>query len=278
MLCTMKQMPARFAASIGALVAASLGLAAASPAAADPISPPPAPLCKVPSAGTKITAVFQPKVAVRDLATWFYGFTCKKVVFASELGDVSASVSVIGDGAMTVKQATALFGNALTAAGLKWAVKGDTWIVTRDPKAPSCAAAAAPSLTPEDILAIGAAPDETRKANGIVAVDETHFTIKRDSFNKLFADPTQLSKGARVVPSMRDGKAEGFKLYAIRASSIFAALGFLNGDTLATIDGTAMTSADVALTKYTELRKAKHLEVGVLRRGKSVTLVYDIVD
>lgn len=237
----------------------------------------PAVTCRVAPAGTKLTVTFQPEVSLRDLATWFHSISCKQVMFASELGDLSTKVSIIGGGAMTLKDATALFGNALLAAGLRSTIKGNTWIVTRDPKAPSCAAAT-PAVTDKDRLSIGSMADDTRKAYDITTVDETHFKIKRASFDKLLGDSTEMAKGARVVPWMRDGKAEGLKLYAIRPSSIYAALGFSNGDTVATVNGTAMTSAEVALAAYAELRKAKHLEVGVIRRGKPVTLVYDITD
>jgi general secretion pathway protein C len=85
-----------------------------------------------------------------------------------------------------------------------------------------------------------------------------------------------VAKGARVVPSMKNGKPDGFKLYAIRPSSAFARLGLANGDTLQSINGFELTSADKALEVYTKLREATSLEVEVTRRGKPVTLKYSI--
>lgn len=263
---------ARFFSSIVVL----LGLSA-SVAHADPLAPE-APLCKVPPAGAKIDVVFQPKVALRDLVVWFSSISCKKVIFASELGDQSAAVTVVGGGKMTGKEATELFRNALTALGINAAVKGDTWILTPNPKAVKCA----PTVSQEEHApidpSIGRSLEETRLAAGITAVDETHFTIKRASFGKMLDEPMELAKGARAVPWMKDGKPAGFKLYAIRPSSLYAAMGFNNGDTLSAINGTQLTSADVALEKYAALSAAKHIELGIVRRGKSVTLVYDIVD
>lgn len=276
MLGAMKHMWWRRAGNALLLMALALPLVPPTAARAEKLEAP-AVTCRVLPAGTKLTVTSQPEVSLRDLAIWFHSISCKQVMFASELGELTTKVSIVGRGAMTLKEATTLFRNALFAAGLRPTVKGNTWIVTRDPKAPSCAAAA-PAATGTDPLSIGSGADDTRKAFDITAVDETHFKLKRASFDKLLSDSTELAKGARVVPAMRDGKAEGFKLYAIRPSSVYAALGFRNGDTLATINGAAMTSADVALAAYAELRKAKHLEVGVLRRGKPVTLVYDITD
>jgi general secretion pathway protein C len=83
-------------------------------------------------------------------------------------------------------------------------------------------------------------------------------------------------KGARVVPAMKNGKPEGFKMYAIRPTSAFAKLGLSNGDTLTSINGFELNSADRALEVYTKLREATSLELEVTRRGKPVTLKYNI--
>ena len=50
----------------------------------------------------------------------------------------------------------------------------------------------------------------------------------------------------------------------------------VNGDTLQSINGFELTSADKALEVYTKLREATSLEVNVTRRGKPVTLKYTI--
>ncbi|HEX7704779.1 MAG TPA: hypothetical protein VF403_28760, partial [Kofleriaceae bacterium] len=74
----------------------------------------------------------------------------------------------------------------------------------------------------------------------------------------------------------KDGKPDGFKLYAIRPSSVYAKLGLQNGDTLQSINGFDLTSADKALEVYTKLREATSLQVSVTRRGKQEQLSYTI--
>ena len=69
----------------------------------------------------------------------------------------------------------------------------------------------------------------------------------------------RVAKGARVVPAVKNGKPDGFKLYAIRPSSVYAKLGLQNGDTLQSINGFELTSADKALEVYTKLREATSL-------------------
>jgi general secretion pathway protein C len=112
--------------------------------------------------------------------------------------------------------------------------------------------------------------------SGIKKIDDTTYEIDKSLVEKVLLNPMAVAKGARVVPSMKNGKPDGFKLYAIRPSSAFAKLGLTNGDTLQSINGFELTSADKALEVYTKLREATSLEVEVTRRGKPVTLKYSI--
>src|SRR5512140_3084650 len=112
--------------------------------------------------------------------------------------------------------------------------------------------------------------------SGIKKIDDSNYEIDKSLVEKVLLNPMAVAKGARVVPSMKNGKPDGFKLYAIRPSSAFAKLGLTNGDTLQSINGFELTSADKALEVYTKLREVTSLEVEVTRRGKPVTLKYSI--
>ena len=78
------------------------------------------------------------------------------------------------------------------------------------------------------------------------------------------------------MPSIKDGKANGFKLYAIRPNSLFAKIGLQNGDTIQSINGFDMSSPDKALEVYTKVRSSSALSVSVLRRGLPTNLDYSI--
>jgi hypothetical protein len=111
---------------------------------------------------------------------------------------------------------------------------------------------------------------------GITKIDDTHFEVTHVAIDKVLADPMTATKNARVVPAVKDGHPAGYKLYAIRPSSVFAKLGFLNGDTLESVNGTTLSSVSDALEVFTKLREAKTVEVVVVRRGAPVTLHYVI--
>ena len=111
---------------------------------------------------------------------------------------------------------------------------------------------------------------------GIKKIDDSNYEIDKSLVDKILANPMGVAKGARVVPAVKNGQPDGFKLYAIRPSSVYAKLGLANGDTLQSINGFELNSADSALNAYTKLREATSLELNVTRRGKPMTLKYQI--
>ncbi|MCX5741956.1 MAG: hypothetical protein NT062_05595 [Proteobacteria bacterium] len=115
-----------------------------------------------------------------------------------------------------------------------------------------------------------------RLTMGIKKVDDTHYEIQRAVLDEVLANPASFVKGARIVPMMKDGMPQGFKIYAIRPNSSYALLGLTNGDSLVSINGLELTSADKALKVYSKLRDAKQLTLELVRRGKPLTMTYTI--
>src|SRR5262249_17986659 len=111
---------------------------------------------------------------------------------------------------------------------------------------------------------------------GIRKIDDTHYQLKRDLLDKVLLNPMAIAKGARIVPAMKNGHPSGFKIYAVRPSSIFARLGIANGDTFQAINGRSLGSADKALEVYTTLRDARKLELDLERRGAPMTITVTI--
>jgi general secretion pathway protein C len=100
--------------------------------------------------------------------------------------------------------------------------------------------------------------------------------VDRSLVDQALANTTSLATAARFVPSIKDGRPNGFKLYAIRPSSLFGRIGLQNGDTIKQINGMEMNSPDQALGVYTKVRSASHLTVAIERRGETVTMDYTI--
>ena len=113
-------------------------------------------------------------------------------------------------------------------------------------------------------------------ASGIKSVGPNKWEIKRSALNKVLGNTTQLARMARIVPSVKGGKPNGFKLYAIRPGSLYTLIGLQNGDTIHAINGHAMTTPDKALEVYTNVRHASHLTISFSRGGKTKTHDYTI--
>lgn len=93
--------------------------------------------------------------------------------------------------------------------------------------------------------------------------------------------PELLAKGAggaRVVPYIQDGKAEGLKLVGLRPGSLFRLLGLRSGDALIAVEGKSVFDASDAGRMMKRLREAGEVDVEILRRGRPLTLSYRIAE
>lgn len=112
--------------------------------------------------------------------------------------------------------------------------------------------------------------------DGVNKTGENSWEIDRAVVDKVLANPAAVGRGARIVPSIKNGKPNGFKLYAIRPSSVYSKIGLKNGDTLHSVNGFDLSTPDKALEVYTKVRESSSLQVTITRRGKPVTLKYSI--
>jgi general secretion pathway protein C len=144
----------------------------------------------------------------------------------------------------------------------------------------SNAAPTAAKSSGEPVVSLGAAAGlsgvEEEVARSIRKISENKYEVARDALNKVLANTTILARSARIVPSVKNGQPNGFKLYAIRPGSLYSLLGMQNGDTLSAVNGHAMTTPDAALDVYTKLRNASHLTISFDRGGNTVTNEYNI--
>ncbi len=139
------------------------------------------------------------------------------------------------------------------------------------PPPPPTAVAAAEPAAPADGDDLTAAID-----SGIKKIDDTTYEIDKSLVEKVLANPMAVAKGARVMPSSKNGEPNGFKLYAVRPNSVYSKLGYTNGDTINAINGMELNSMDRAMEVYAKVRDAQSLQVVVTRRGKPVNLNYTI--
>lgn len=199
-------------------------------------------------------------------------------------GDFEWSMAVIRDGSSERKE-VGIFrrGMHLPQGGaiLAQVVEGRVYMVvgkrveyldqgnSPPPPAPaSVASAAEPS--PGDATGLEKDIDKGVRCSG------SNCEVDRSLIDKILANTTALATSARFVPSIKDGKPNGFKVFAIRPGSVFAKIGMQNADLVKGINGLDMSSPDKALEAYTKLKSASHLTMQLERRGETVTLDYQI--
>lgn len=237
--------------------------------------------CHARAADSKMHAFFQKETSLDDLGVWVMGFTCKTVIFSPEVAKHATRVTILAPNEMTPKQAVQLFVDAVDATGLVVTQKADTITIKLGPgmprTCPDTTVANAPPPVPEpSVVPAVDALDPALLDAGIKRTDATHVTVTRAVLDAVLANPMAAANGARVVPAVANGKPAGFKLYAIRPSSVYARIGLLNGDTITAINGFELDSADKALAVYVKLRETTALEIAGVRQGQPLALFLSI--
>lgn len=136
------------------------------------------------------------------------------------------------------------------------------------------AAAAAPAAAPPP--APSTDPFVAEMDKGIKKTGEHSFEIQRGTVDSMLGNMALLSRSARIVPEVRDGKSAGFRLFSVRPDGPFGKIGLQNGDVIYAINGLEMTSPDNALQIYTKLKAANHISVALERNGTKITKDYNI--
>jgi len=138
------------------------------------------------------------------------------------------------------------------------------------PAPPPAAAAAAPPPAPSTD------PFAAELEKGIKKTSENGYEIQRGTVDSMLGNMAALSRAARIVPEVRDGKSAGFRLFSVKPDGPFGKIGLQNGDVINAINGMEMTSPDNALQVYTKLKAANHISVAIERNGTKLTKDYNI--
>jgi general secretion pathway protein C len=140
--------------------------------------------------------------------------------------------------------------------------------------------AAVPNMSVPPIEEPTAQGDETPNfavsATGVQKVSETQYNIDKNELDRVLSNLNQVATQARIVPSFKNGKANGFKLFSIRPDSIYSKIGLKNGDVIQKINGFEMNSPDKVLEVYQKLRESPQVSVELIRRGQPVTMGYNV--
>ena len=111
---------------------------------------------------------------------------------------------------------------------------------------------------------------------GVRQHSENQYVVARSEINNALTNLSDLATKARIVPSFKNGVANGFKLFSIVPDSLYAKIGVQNGDVIRRINGYEMNSPDKALEIYQKLRDASRIEIELERRGETLRKSYSV--
>lgn len=113
-------------------------------------------------------------------------------------------------------------------------------------------------------------------SKGIEKTGKDTYKIDRAVLDEQLADLGALSRQARVIPHYKGGKPDGFKIVGVRPGSLFSHIGVRSGDIIKAVSGEEISSPNKALELYERLKDSDNVTVEINRRGRPVTLEYQV--
>ena len=127
--------------------------------------------------------------------------------------------------------------------------------------------------TPAAPAAPGAAP-----AGGALASQTSsgNFVIDQRALNASLDNIGQAMTDARLLPSIKDGKVEGFRASEVKPQGIFGTIGIKNGDILLRMNDFPIDSPEKAIQSFATLKGQSRIKLDLIRDGQPTTFNYDI--
>ena len=102
------------------------------------------------------------------------------------------------------------------------------------------------------------------------------FVIDQKALNATLDNIGQALTDARLLPSMKEGKVEGFRITEVKPAGVFGMVGIKNGDVLLRINDFAIDSPEKAIQSLAALKGQTRLKVDLVREGQPTSFNYDI--
>ncbi len=132
------------------------------------------------------------------------------------------------------------------------------------------------SPTPRAAPAMAQATPAGPGTDGVQKVADNRYEVKKKYIDDTLSNLNSVATQARIVPSFKNGVANGFKLFSIQPGSLYTAIGVENGDVIQRINGYEINSPDKALEVYQKLRESSHITIEIERNGQTIRKEYNV--
>jgi general secretion pathway protein C len=103
-----------------------------------------------------------------------------------------------------------------------------------------------------------------------------NYVVDQRALNAALDNIGQAMTDARLLPSMKDGKVEGFKASEVKPQGIFGTIGIRNGDVLVRMNDFPIDSPEKAIQSFASLKGQSKVKLDLIRDGQPTTFNYDI--
>lgn len=100
--------------------------------------------------------------------------------------------------------------------------------------------------------------------------------IDRRALHAALENISQAMTDARLIPSSREGKIEGFRISEVRPQGVFSAVGLKNGDILVRINDFPVDSPERAVQSFLALKGFNQIRLDLIRDGVPTSLSYAV--
>jgi general secretion pathway protein C len=112
--------------------------------------------------------------------------------------------------------------------------------------------------------------------SGAVQVGAGSYVIDQRALNAALDNLGQVMTDARLLPSVKEGKVEGFRISEVKPSGVFSMIGMRNGDVLLRINDLPVDSPERAIQSLASLKGQNRIKLDLVRDGQPTTFSYDI--
>lgn len=109
----------------------------------------------------------------------------------------------------------------------------------------------------------------TATGSGNYVIDQRALDAALDNIGKAMTD-------ARLLPSLKDGKVEGFRASEVKPQGVFGMIGMKNGDILLRINDFPIDSPEKAIQSFATLKGQSRIKLDMIRDGQPTTFNYEI--
>ncbi|BCG45853.1 General secretion pathway protein C [Citrifermentans bremense] len=219
----------------------------------------------------KLSAILQPAAAPGQAAP-LAPSVGDLTLLGTAVGSFRESFALVQKGT-TREERVFRLGETVFSAGPLVSVKKDVVEILIDGKrvkilTPTAAAAAA---------AQPAAPVSSPPQGGLAAATGSgNYVVDQRALNAALDNIGQAMTDARLLPSMKDGKVEGFRASEVKPQGIFGTIGIRNGDVLLRMNDFPIDSPEKAIQSFASLKGQSRIKLDLIRDGQPTTFNYDI--